>query len=244
MHYYLSIVIPIYNEQNRIEKTLNKIINYFLNKNLNIELILVNDGSNDNTKKILVAYKKRLQDSNKRFNLLILNNSKNMGKGFAVRRGVLSSKGKYVLFTDADLSTPIKEIEQFFKFLADGYNITIGSRGLLDSKIITRQNKIRQSMGKLYNLLVRKFINLNYMDTQCGFKCFDRSAVDLIFPYLKVNDFSFDIEILYLAGKLKLKVKELPVSWSNSAESRVRILEDSILMLINLVKLKRMHKNF
>jgi dolichyl-phosphate beta-glucosyltransferase len=242
--FFLSIVIPIYNEQNRIQGTLKKISDYYSKKDYYYELILVNDGSNDSTSEILRKYKEKLDGHSKNYTLRILNNKKNIGKGFSVRKGVLASKGKYVLFTDADLSTPIEEAEKLLFYLQNSYNISIGSRGLSDSKIIIRQNIIRQSMGKFFNFLVRKIMKLKYIDTQCGFKCFDRNTVDSIFPFLKVNDFSFDIEILFLAEKLQLKVKEVPICWLNSNDSKVRMIRSSFDMLLSLLKLKKIHKNF
>lgn len=244
MGVFLSIVIPIYNEELRIGKTLEKIINYFSNRNFSYELILVNDGSNDETRDILEKFKISSDNNFENCKLLILNNKINRGKGYSVRKGILSSNGKYVLFTDADMSIPIEEFEKLFSCLRNGFNIAIASRGLKDSILIVRPSRIREYMGKFFNFLVRKVAKINYTDTQCGFKCFDRKAVDLIFPYLKINDFSFDVEILYLAKKLNLKVKEIPVQLINYKGSKVSIIKDSIKMLLGLVRIMKMHSNF
>lgn len=241
MEYFLSVVIPMYNEENRIKKTLEKIVDYFLNKKIKYEIILINDGSTDNTGEIINKYKDRLNNDRSNCTISILNNKKNIGKGFSVRSGVLASKGKYILFSDADLSTPIEEVERLFFYLQDGFNIAIGSRSLKESKIIIRQNKVRESMGKFFNFLVRKITSLKYIDTQCGFKIFDRKAIDSIFPYLQINDFSFDVEILYLAEKFGLKVKEVPICWLNSRDSKVRIIKDPFCMIINLMRIKKIH---
>ncbi len=243
MNYFLSIIIPVYNEEFRIKNTLENITNYFSDKNFKYELILVNDGSSDNTVDVIKTFKNKINNNSKNFELLILNNDKNKGKGFSVRKGVLNSKGKFVLFSDADLSTPIEEFEKLYHYLQNGFNIAIGSRALKDSNIIIRQNKVRESMGKLFNLLIRKITNLNYFDTQCGFKCFDRKTVNSIFPYLKINDFSFDIEILYLAEKQGLKIEEVPIRWINSIESKVRIIKDPIIMFQSLGRIKKIHQN-
>jgi len=243
----ISIVIPLYNEQYRIENTLRRIQEYFSNVDFNYELIFVNDGSTDETNMIITKFKNNFDINPIRGNnchILILNNEVNMGKGFSVRKGILASKGKYILFTDADLSTDISEEQKLFDYLKNGYDIVIASRGLKDSKLIERQNILRQSMGKFFNFLVKLILNLDYKDTQCGFKYFSRYAIDKIFPYLEINDFSFDVEILYLAKKLGLKVKEVPVSWINSKNSKVRILKDSFKMIISLIKIRRMYSDF
>jgi len=239
----ISIVIPLYNEQYRIEKTLKRIAEYFKNIDFNYELIFVNDGSTDLTGMILTKFKNNDMNPTKtNCHILILNNEVNMGKGFSIRKGILASKGEYTLFTDADLSTDISEGQKMLDYVKNGYNIVIASRGLKDSNLIERQNILRQSMGKFFNFLIKLILNLDYKDTQCGFKYFDRYAIDRIFPYLQINDFSFDVEILYLAKKLGLRVKEVPVSWVNSKDSKVRIFKDSFNMIFSLFKIKKIHK--
>lgn len=242
MNSFLSIVIPAYNEQKCIINTLDKISDFFRNKGHFVEIICVNDGSNDSTLNVIEEYKEANLKNLNNINLKTINNKNNFGKGYSVRRGVLASNGGYILFTDADLSTPIKEFDKLFNFIKGGYNIAIGSRDLPGSNIIQRQAIIREYMGKCFNLLVRKIMNFKYRDTQCGFKLFDRKSVNMIFPELKINDFSFDVEILYLAEKLGLKVKEVPVTWNNSKDSKVRIIKDSLRMLLSLIEIKRMHK--
>lgn len=241
MEIFLSIIIPVYNEQNRISNTIKKTIDYFSKKNFNFEIIIVNDGSTDNTISVVKRNIKELKNNLKNDKISILNNKINKGKGFSVRRGAIASKGQFVLFTDADLSTPIEEFEKLSSCLKNGYNIAIGSRGLKDSKIIIRQNKIRESMGKFFNILVRIITNLNYKDTQCGFKCFDRKSINLISPHLKINGFSFDVEILYLAKKLGLKVSEIPIKWINNSNSKVSTIRSPINMFIDLLKIKNIH---
>lgn len=247
MEYLLSLVIPVYNEQFTIKATVEKIIHYFSNKNFYYELILVNDGSTDKTRDIIYKLKETLEsksESNpKNYKIIILENKKNRGKGYSVRRGILESRGKFVLFTDADSSIPIEESKKLLSYLKDGFNIAIGSKWLKDSIILGKPKRMRKVMGVIFNFFVRKIINLEYKDTQCGFKCFDRKAVDLIFPLLKINDFSFDVEILYLAKRLNLKVKEVPVKFINCNESKVKIVKDSIKMFISLLKIKKLHSN-
>jgi dolichyl-phosphate beta-glucosyltransferase len=234
-----SIVIPVFNEQAIIESTLKKIIYHFYTKKINYEIIIVNDGSNDKTGDIVKNLIENFDFPNAIIKLL--DNKQNSGKGYSVRRGVLAAEGKYVLFTDADLSTPIEEEEKLSGYLGNGFNIAIGSRDLPGSQLIERQNIIRESMGKFFNLLVRKTINIPYRDTQCGFKIFDQMSIEQIFPLLKINDFSFDVEILYLAKLLNLKVKEVPIVWKDSKNTKVSLLRDSIKMLLSLFKIKRIH---
>lgn len=247
MRYFLSVVIPIYNEQNIIKATLEKIVHYLSNKNFDYELILVNDGSTDKTGDVIYKFKKGLESKSENnpnnYKIIVLDNEKNRGKGYSVRRGVLESCGKYVLFTDADGSIPIEETEKLLNYLEDSFNIAIGSKWLKDSTISGRPKRLRRVLGKTFNFFVRKIINLDYKDTQCGFKCFDRKSIDLIFPLLKINDFSFDVEILYLAKKLNLKVKEVPVQCINWNDSKIKIVKDSIKMFINLLKIKKLHSN-
>lgn len=241
LKYFLSIVIPAFNEEFRILGTLGKIHKYFSNKGFDFEIIVVDDGSTDNTVKVIEGFKERLSPD--RHTIKIIKNGKNKGKGYSVRKGVLSAKGRYVLFSDADLSTPIEEFEKLFKYLQNGYNISIASRELKGSNIKIRQCRIREYMGKTFNFIIRKVTKLDFMDTQCGFKCFDRDSIEKVFPNLKINDFSFDIEILYLASKLGLKIKEVPVTWENSAVSKVNPIKDSVKMFLNLIRIKKIHSN-
>ncbi|MCA9407720.1 MAG: glycosyltransferase family 2 protein [Candidatus Omnitrophica bacterium] len=241
MLYKLSIVVPFYNEQNRIAQSVRQIAAFFENENEPYELIFVNDGSVDQSVKVLEAVLAELNGQFKKCSVKILHNEGNKGKGYSVRKGILAAQGQYVLFSDADLSTPIEEVGKMLKAVREGYNIAIGSRAVADSDVAVRQNIIRQSMGKFFNLLVRNMAGLDFKDTQCGFKCFDRQAIENIFDQLTIDDFSFDVEILYLAKLKGLKVKEVGVRWENSTESKVGVIKDSWAMLMNLTRLKNIH---
>jgi len=242
MKYCLSVVLPMFNEQSQIKDTLSKIISYLKNKDFYFELILVNDGSTDDTLDIIDKCIKSILNNSEKIGFRIIDNKNNFGKGYSIKVGISASSGDYVLFTDADLSTPIEEFDILFDNILKGYNIVIASRDLPGSNIVQRQHIIRESMGKFFNLLVRKIMNLDYRDTQCGFKLFDRKSVNMIFPKLRINDFSFDVEILYIAKKMGLKVKEVPITWNNSKDSKVRVIQDSFKMLLSLIKIKRMHR--
>ena len=237
---YLSVIIPVYNEESRIICSLYKLLEFISNNNFISEIIVVDDGSKDNTCKIASDFFSSYE-LNDKYHFNLIENKINKGKGFSIRKGLERATGKFILFTDADFSTPIEESQKLLGFLNVGYDIAIGSRALKDSKLIRRQNIFRMYMGKFFNLLVRRITGLNFIDTQCGFKMFTSKAKNLLLPYLKIDDFSFDVEILYIAKKLSLKVKEAPVSWINYPDSKVRIIKDSIKMFFSLIKIKNLH---
>src|SRR4030042_3117215 len=229
---YISVVIPAYNENVRIVKTLEKTLDYFEIHNYLYEIIIIDDASTDVTYNLVDTLFRSHS------NIKILRNRKNMGKGFSVKRGVLESRGDYVLFSDADLSTPIEEIEKFFPHFNKGYDIVIGSRALKDSQILLKQPWYRKNMGKIFNLLVRLFIIKGIKDTQCGFKCFRKEVAHKIFSLQRLNGFCFDVEILYIAKSLGYKIKEVPIIWLHCLHSRVAIFMYSICMFFDLFKIK------
>jgi dolichyl-phosphate beta-glucosyltransferase len=227
---YLSVIIPAYNEEKRIVDTLSKIRDYLNKQEFTWEIILVDDGSSDGT---VVEAKGIIEESR----LSIIVNRDNRGKGYTVKKGILASKGEAILFSDADLSTPIEELKGMLELIKGGWDIVIGSRGLRESKLIKPQPWYRQLMGRLFNLIVRTLILKGFRDTQCGFKCYRREAALAIFPFQRINGFTFDVETLYLASRLGLKINEHPVSWINSPESKVRLFGGSFSMLIELLKI-------
>lgn len=231
--YDLSIIIPAYNEENRIKNTLLAINDYLSDRKISAEIIVVNDGSNDKTTEVVNSYQNKIP------NLKLINLSKNYGKGAAVKRGIIESKGEMIFFTDADNSTPIDELEKLQKSLtANNAQIAIGSRYLQDSSVKIKQPKYRIFLGRAGNLLIRAFLIDNIRDTQCGFKLFTRDAAKNIFQFQKVKRFGFDMEALVIAGHLGYKIVEVPVSWFNSAESRVRPIKDALITLKDLVYIK------
>ena len=231
--YELSIIIPAYNEENRIKNTLLIISDYIFEKNLNTEIIVVDDGSKDRTTEVIKHYQGKIK------NLKLIALGKNYGKGYAVKKGIDESKGKYILFTDADNSTPIEEFEKLFKELKENdAQIAIGSRYLSDSKVKIAQPRYRILMGRMGNILIRIFLIDGIKDTQCGFKLFTHEAAREIFSLQKVRRFGFDMEALVVASSLGHKIIEVPVSWFNSAESRVRPIKDAFITLKDLVYIK------
>lgn len=228
----ISIVIPAFNEEKRILPTIRKIDDYLRENAEESEIIIVNDGSIDNTSEIIG----NLSEGNE--NIKLLNCSSNKGKGFSVKTGVLNSACDLVLFSDADLSTPIEEVEKFLPWIEAGYDIVIGSRALTESEIIEKQSWYRQSMGKIFNLLVRTIVLGGIYDTQCGFKLFRSGPAKEIFEPLKTEGFAFDVEALLRAQRMGYQIKEVPVRWINSPQSKVRMLRDSFRMFIDLLRIR------
>jgi len=230
---FLTIVIPAYNEEKRIGLSLRKIIDYLELRNFNAEIIVVDDGSSDQTaeiaKDILAEYQAGL----------VIEMPKNRGKGAAVQEGILRAKSELVLFSDADLSTPIEELEKLLPLAREGYEVVIGSRAWPQSEIRKRQSWLREHMGKFFNLLVRLLVLKGFKDTQCGFKLFKREAARTIFSQLQTSGFAFDVEVLWLAEKFGYKIAQVPVVWINYPDSRVHLIQSSFSMLIDLIKLKR-----
>lgn len=229
----VSIVIPAYNERSHIGATIRSVHEYVSRKRWRFEIIVVDDGSDDNT----VAEAQRAAEKVKT-PVRVLRNGANRGKGYSVRRGMLASRGDFALFSDADLSTPIYELERLLEGAQRGYDVTIGSRALRNSKIEVHQPFYRELMGKAFNLILRSLGLSHFRDTQCGFKLFTRRAIDMIFPAVKLNRFAFDVEILLIAQRLGLKTKELPVHWHDSLPSKVSLCQDSLRMLFDVMKLR------
>jgi len=222
----LSIIIPVYNEEKVIESTLVDIVDFLKSLHFEYEIIVVDDGSLDNTKKIV--------NSLNIDNLTLLEHSKNMGKGLAVKDGVLFSKGDYILFMDADSSTTINHLTSLITSLkSNNAHIAIASREHNESIIKTRQSTYKEAFGRFGNLFMNYILKLDLKDTQCGFKLFNKE----IFKKQTLNGFSFDMELLYLAKKLNYKVIEVPITWSNNIHSSVK-LKDYFKTILDIFKIK------
>jgi dolichyl-phosphate beta-glucosyltransferase len=226
----LSIVIPAYNEDARLPKSLERIFTYLQTQPYRAEIIVVNDGSSDRTSEIVNAC------GQKDHGLRLLSNSGNRGKGFSVRRGMLEARGKIALFTDADLSTPIEEACKLLESLQDGgYDVAIGSRAIDRSLIEVHQPVIREQAGIFFNRLVQWIMGIELSDTQCGFKAFRMDRARIIFEQQRVEHFGFDPEILFLAKRHGLRVAEVPVRWSHVSASKVNVAADGIRMFLELL---------
>jgi dolichyl-phosphate beta-glucosyltransferase len=213
----ISVVVPAYNEANRIPPTLDRIVRYMHERHPDYEVLVVDDGSSDGTGALV----RRQFESNPR--VAVVDYGGNRGKGYAVRYGMSRATGDLVVFSDADLSTPIEEIEKMLPLVEQGYDIVIGSRAHAQADIREHQPLYRELGGKLFNLLVRLVVMPGLHDTQCGFKLFTRAKTAPILPHLRVDGFAFDVEILALARAAGLRIAEVPVVWINSLTSRVRM---------------------
>jgi dolichyl-phosphate beta-glucosyltransferase len=227
-----SIVIPAYNESARLGATLEKVLGYVHAQGWDTEVIVVNDGSRDNTAEIVQTY--AAKDSA----LRLVENPGNHGKGYSVRNGMLHARGKIVLFSDADLSSPIEEAPKLFRALDSGADIAIGSRWLRAETQTQRQPLHRQLFGRIYNLVLRLTLGLQFKDTQCGFKAFKQPAVQAIFPLQKIERWGFDPEILFLARKLKFRVQEVSVAWGHSGGTRINPLVDGSRMVMEMFRIR------
>jgi dolichyl-phosphate beta-glucosyltransferase len=229
----LSIVIPAYNEERRLGPTLDAVLDYLdagdAGAPESIEVLVVDDGSKDGT----AALVRERAERDRRTRLLSL--PQNRGKGAAVRSGFLASRGALVLFSDADNSTPIAEIAKLRRAIEAGADVAIGSRGLPDSDVRVTQHALRRRMGMTFNTLVRFLGGLEVRDSQCGFKLFRRDRALAVFERQRLDGFAFDVEILFIARRMGLRIVEVPVTWINSPDSRVNIWLDPALMLRDLV---------
>lgn len=227
-----SIVIPAYNESARIGATLEKVLSYVHAQGWDAEVIVVNDGSRDDTAEIVQLF------AAKNPALHLIENPGNRGKGFSVRNGMLHARGPIVLFSDADLSSPIEESLKLFSALESGADIAIGSRWLRAELQTQRQPLHRQLFGRIFNLLLRITLGLQFADTQCGFKAFKRAASQAIFPWQKIERWGFDPEVLFLARKFGFKVEEVPVAWGHSGGARINPFIDGARMFQEMLRIR------
>jgi dolichyl-phosphate beta-glucosyltransferase len=227
-----TIVIPAYNESVRIRPTLHALLRHIREQNWDAEILVVNDGSSDDTAQIVREYGKTHPQ------VLLLENPGNRGKGYSVRNGMLHARGDICLFTDADLSSPIIEAQKLFDAINQGAEIAIGSRWLRTELQTERQPLYRQLFGRIFNLALRVILRLHFADTQCGFKAFRRDAAQRIFPLQKIERWGFDPEILFLARRAGLQVKEVPVLWAHSEGTRLHPFRDGMRMFLEVLRIR------
>jgi len=230
----ISIVIPAYNEEQRLGSTLNAILS-FLNQRPSrfAEILVVDDGSRDRTARVVEQF------SADHPQIRLLRNPGNRGKGYSVRHGVLESRGEWILFTDADLSAPIEELDKLFDAVRRNHaDIAIGSRALDRSLIQVHQSWFRETAGRIFNLFLRLLTGLPFLDTQCGFKLYRRQAAQEIFRRQRLERFGFDAEVLYIARRLGFRCVEVPVRWSHSPGTKVSMLRDSLDMFLDLLRVR------
>jgi dolichyl-phosphate beta-glucosyltransferase len=213
----LSVIIPCYNEETRLPRSLPVLKAYLDRQDYPYEVLVVDDGSADGTVRYVREAAREMPQ------LHLLEYGRNRGKGYAVSFGMRAARGEWVLFSDADLSTPIEELEKFLPYLSRGYDVVIGSRALPESNREIPQPWWRERLGRLMNVLIRKASGLKFVDTQCGFKLFTRQAARDIFLNVTVETWMFDVEVLVIAQKLGYRVVDVPVRWLNSDETRVKL---------------------
>jgi dolichyl-phosphate beta-glucosyltransferase len=227
-----SIVLPAYNESERIAATIEKIFAFATQRGWQAEIIVVNDGSSDDTAEVV------RRSAATRPGVRLLQNPGNRGKGYSVRHGMLQAQGEILLFSDADLSSPIAEAEKLFAAIAGGADVAIGSRWLKTELQLRRQPLFRRIYGRIFNLALRLVLGLQFKDTQCGFKAFNRRAAHVLFPLQKIERWGFDPELLYLAERLHLRVEEIPVAWAHREGTRLNPLRDGMRMFVEMLQIR------
>ncbi len=228
----LTVVIPAYNEATRIRPTLRRIRHYLSSQSRSSEIVVYLDGCEDATAAV-VADELAASPTAR-----VLVGTANRGKGYAVRTAMLEARGRFVLFTDADLSTPIEEVERLVGALNGGAHVAIGSRALADSRIRVPQSEWRRALGRSFNRLVRWLLIPGIRDTQCGFKCFRADVSRHVFSRQRIDGFGFDVEVLWIARRLGYQVAEVPVTWSNNPVSTVHPIRDSLAMFLSVLAIR------
>ena len=226
---FLSVVIPVFNESKRIHNLI-EISNYIKSKKFLSEIIVVNDGSKDDTLK-------KINQLKNIHNLKIVSYVKNMGKGYAIKKGISEAAGKCILFCDVDLSTPIQELDHFLPFI-NSYDIVMATRRIKDSKLIARQSTLREILGRAFTFLSQIILNLQISDFTCGFKLFSQNAANEIFPLLTIDRWGFDSELLFVAKKKGFRIREVGVKWQNNPLTKVKFPNDIFISLSELIKIR------
>jgi dolichyl-phosphate beta-glucosyltransferase len=228
-----SIVIPAYNESQRLGPTLDQVLAYVASQGWENEIVVVNDGSKDNTADIVRAYSKNYP------NVRLVENPGNRGKGYAVKNGMLHASGDILLMTDADLSSPISEAPKLFSAIEAGADMAIGSRWLNPALQTVRQPWYRQIGGRVFNMVIRIILGLRQKDTQCGFKAFTREAAQMLFPLQQVERWGFDPELLFLAKRFNMRADEVGVEWAHDERSKINPLKDGFRIVNDAIQVRR-----
>lgn len=228
----LSIIIPAYNEESRLPSYLASILEYLEQKEISYEIIVVDDGSQDSTAEVIA----RFTLENSRVQLIRLPH--NRGKGYAVKAGMLKASGRLRLFADADGATPISEFERLLKVVNSGADVAIASRALRDATCTVNAHLHRKVIGAVFNFIVTALTVKGIHDTQCGFKLFTAEAANMVFPFQRIDDFGFDVEILFLCQQNGYRIAEVAVNWTDIAVSKVRLVRDSFHMFTDIFRIR------
>ncbi|MGB3056575.1 MAG: dolichyl-phosphate beta-glucosyltransferase [Candidatus Omnitrophota bacterium] len=229
---FLSVIIPSYNEERNIVSTLSEIAEYLGKKDFSYELILIDDGSEDPT------VRSSREFENKISNFQLIESKPNRGKGYVLKKAMMKARGEYVMFMDADNSTSIYELDKFLPYLEEGYDAVIASRRIKGAEVVVPESVLRVLMGNVYILLSRIIFKLRVNDINCGFKAYRRDAARKIFSLQKMNDWSFDTELIFLIHKFGMRVKEVPVKWAHKYTSKVKPFRAGIQSFLSLLKIK------
>lgn len=228
----LSVVIPVYNEEKRINKTFDRLLDFAAHHSCaDLEIIFVDDGSLDKTLD-------KLRNFNALLPVEIISYKENRGKGFAVRQGMRKAKNDYVLFLDADMSTPFTEVDKFLPHMRDHHDVIIGNRKIQGSHVKKYQSWHRRKMGDIYTLLARGITGVDVSDFTCGFKCFSKKAAKKIFGDARIDRWSYDAEVLFLARIAGFNIFEVGVSWENDEDSKVRLGKDVVQSFLDLIRIR------
>ena len=237
----LSIIIPAYNEEDRIIHTLQASLSFLNPQDFHSEIIVVSDGSTDQTRSVVEGF-----DAGEKVDLRVIEYHPNRGKGYAVRTGMLAANGEMILFMDADYAVPIEEITKAIDLIESGFDVAMGSRAVAGAVVADHQNFFRELSAKLYNLIQMAYLGIFYKDTQCGFKMFTKTAAKRLFFRQKLNSVIFDPEILWLAKKTGFRVAEFPVRWRHVGNSRIQYdsLKKSLFVFQELFRIRQLHGRF
>lgn len=238
---FLSVLIPAFNEQERIADSLYAVKDYLAKRPWRSEILIVDDGSSDMTTEVVRTIDIFGEEMMGQETSMVMENIKNVGKGFSIARGMLRTRGTYVIFSDADLSTPIEEVEKLLPLLEGGWDVVIGSRRIPGAEV-EKKPWYRKIMSSVFHLVVSMFAVRGIHDTQCGFKGFRRKAAHHIARLQRLYGFSFDVEQLYLARKLGYGIREVPVRWQHQEGSTVDPLRDTVRMLVDVMRIRWMHR--
>ena len=237
MNTEISIIIPVFNEENRLESCFKAIEYFFSFHNFSLsEVIFVDDGSKDKTLELVENFQKKYPDL-----VQVFFYNENKGKGYAVRVGMMKAKYQYRIFLDADLSVSLDQINKLKIYMKSEPIVVIGSRNLKGSNVSVKQSLIRRKLGGLYIVIANFITGANVSDFTCGFKCFSKESVEIIFREAKINRWSFDAEVLFLAKKHKIPITEIPVIWRNDPETKVSMIWDGLRAFFDLLRIRFIH---